>query len=207
MAKVEKIETKLELFTPIVEFEYFKYIEADKFGKFSVNLLFNEQDVAKFNQDVVAAAQTVCQQLVTKLKADAFTVKLKKNYVKEHTKWDKATKQEVVTGRGNIMLKLNWDAHNKDGSDKPKVSVFGVEKGEDGKFKRITSKVGNGSRGKMKFTVNLCGERVIDEDENGKQTTYVKAFASIKPIAFQITELREFQESTPIDKYDHDSGF
>ena len=205
MAKVEKVETKAELFTPIVEFEYFNYIEADKFGKFSVNLLLNPSDVERFNKDVVAAVDGVMQQLTTKLKLDV--VKLRKNYTKDHTKWDKETKQDVSTGRGQIVLKLNWDAFNKDGSPKPRVSVFGTEKGEDGKFIRINSRVRNGSKGRVKFTVNLCGEKVTDEDDNGKQNTYIKAFASIKPISFQITDLKEFSESTPIDKYDHDSGF
>ena len=207
MAKVEKIVTKAEAVTPNVEFEWFKYLDADKFGKHSVKLVFKTQeDVAAFNKAVLEIVEPFKAELAKKTKMPIEKVRVRRNYFVEHYKWDKNTKTETPTGRGQVMLELSWDAFEKSGERAPQPIVAnGV--GEDGKLKLINCKVSNGSVGRMKYTVNLCGEKTSVEKEDGTTEEYVRAFSSIKPIGFNVENLIEYSERVTPASFDQEKPF
>lgn len=186
MAKTNSEATGIELFAT-GEIQWAKVHEPDdRYGKYSVDVVVTAEEAKKLNDQIAQSLQAKKQAIVAATKRDPATIKVAINTIKPAEDKNK----KPIDGLYTIKARKNGKA--KDGSTLPAIPVF------DGAKQPITSLVGNGSRGKLKFTFNVCD--VYDE-----QFGETKVYASLRPVALQVLEMKEYKKPAP--KIDPTSGF
>lgn len=186
MSKTNSEATGIELFVQ-GELYWCKVHEPDdRYKKYSVDVVITPEEASQLNAQIADILQAKKSAIVSATKRDPNTVKVAVNTIKQWTDKDK----KPVDGK--FLVHASRNALDKEGNIKPGIPVFDANK------QPITSLVGNGSKGKLKFTFNICD--VFDE-----QFGETKVYASLRPVALQVTDLKEFKK--PIPKIDPTSGF
>lgn len=158
----------------------------DKYGKYGVDIIITPEEAAVLNAKIAEVLQAKKIAIMTATKLDPDTIKVAVNTIKLALDKDK----KPIEGKYAVKTKKN--GYNKDKTLRDPIPVFDAEK------KVITSLVGNGSKGKLKFTFNVCD--MLDE-----QFGDTKVYASLRPVALMVTELKEYKK--PVAKIDALAGF
>lgn len=185
MAKTNSEATGIELFATGDIYWAKVHKPDEKFGKYGVDLVVDQKQADEINAKIAAVLLEKKNKLVATTGRNPNTIKVAVVPVKmvEHPGEEK---QLVPT------VKASRRGKKDDGTVLPPVLVIDSDK------KPITVDVGNGSKGKLKFTFNVCD--VFDE-----QFGETKVYASLRPVALQVTELKEYKKPAP--KIDPVAGF